>query len=113
MEKIIRNREPWDMPTNAFLICVSLIIVAIVGQTWWSITQDKLLTLSSAQENSYLTVRILEEHASRMLHDASRATGAVSEEIQNESEKSGTMKLPCGRFLLMSARIHNFFYRFR
>lgn len=87
MEKIIRNREPWDMPTNAFLICVSLIVVAIMGQTWWSITQDKLLTLSSAQENSYLTVRILEEHASRMLHDASRAIGAASEEIQNENEK--------------------------
>ncbi len=87
MEKIIRNREPWDVPATAFLICACLIVAAIIGQTWWSITQDKRLTLSTSQENNYLTVRILEEHASRTLHDAARAIGAASEEIQADGEK--------------------------
>lgn len=87
MERMVRNREPWDVPTTAFLLCAGLIVLAIIGQTWWSIAQDKLLTLSSAQENSYLTARILEEHASRILHDAARAIGAAGEEIQAEGEK--------------------------
>lgn len=82
MEKMLRNREFLDVPTTAFLLCVCLIIIAITGQTWWSIAQDKQLTLSSSQENSYRTVRILEEHASRVLHEAAAAIGAVSEEIK-------------------------------
>lgn len=87
MKRVVRNREPWDVPMTAFLFCVSLIVFVIMGQTWWSIAQDKLITLSSAQENSYLAVRILEEHASRILHDAARAIGAAGEEIQAEGEK--------------------------
>ncbi|MES2048511.1 MAG: EAL domain-containing protein [Pseudomonadota bacterium] len=87
MEKILRNREFLNVPTTAFLFCVSLIIFAIMGQTWWSIAQDRQLTLSTSQENSYLTVRILEEHASRLLHDAARAIGAASEEIKEEGER--------------------------
>jgi predicted negative regulator of RcsB-dependent stress response len=87
MEKMLRNREFLDVPTTAFLFCVILIIIAIMGQTWWSIDQDKQLTISSSQENSYLTVRILEEHASRLLHDAARAIGAASEEIKGEGER--------------------------
>ena len=86
MEKILRNREFLDLPTTAFLFFVSLIFIAIMGQTWWSIAQDKQLTLSTSQENSYLTARILEEHASRLLHDAARAIGATSEEIKGAGE---------------------------
>ncbi|QJQ06960.1 EAL domain-containing protein [Undibacterium piscinae] len=87
MERVIRHREPWDVPTRAFLFCVSLIVLAIMGQTWWSVAQDRVLTLSSAQENSFLAVRILEEHANRILRDAARAIGNAGEEIQSEGDK--------------------------
>jgi PAS domain S-box-containing protein len=60
-----------------------LIVVAILGQTWWSIRQDRVLTTESAQANSYLAVRVLEEHASRVLQDAVRAMGAAGEEIKD------------------------------
>jgi diguanylate cyclase (GGDEF)-like protein/PAS domain S-box-containing protein len=86
MEKILRNREFLNVPATAFLFSVILIIIAITGQTWWSIAQDRQLTLSSSQENSYLTSRILEEHASRLLHDAARLIGAASEEIKAGGE---------------------------
>ncbi len=103
MEKMLRNREFLDVPTTAFLFCVILIIIAITGQTWWSIDQDKQLTISSSQENSYLTVRILEEHASRLLHDAARAIGAASEEIKGEGERVWNDELAL-RQLLMAER---------
>ncbi|MCU6432302.1 EAL domain-containing protein [Undibacterium sp. Jales W-56] len=83
MERKAGNRQWHDLPTLAFLVIVSLIVVAIMAQTWWSIIQDRQLTLVAAQENGYLTVRILEEHASRILHDASRAINAAAEEIQS------------------------------
>ncbi|MFZ6674967.1 EAL domain-containing protein [Undibacterium sp. Xuan67W] len=86
MERKASNRQWRDLPTLAFLVFVSLIVVAIMAQTWWSIVQDRQLTLSGAQENSYLTVRILEEHASRILHDATRAINAAAEEIQSDTE---------------------------
>jgi diguanylate cyclase (GGDEF)-like protein/PAS domain S-box-containing protein len=86
MKKGFRIQEPWDLSSIGFALCVAVIVVAITGQTWWSIAQDKKLTLSSAQENSFLAVRILEEHANRILHDAARAISAAAEEIQLEGE---------------------------
>ncbi|MEB0259514.1 hypothetical protein, partial [Undibacterium sp. 5I1] len=88
MERKASNRQWHDLPTLAFLVFVSLIVVAIMAQTWWSIAQDKQLTLASAQESSYLAVRILEEHASRILHDATRSINAAAEEIQTQSESA-------------------------
>ncbi|HTD03098.1 bifunctional diguanylate cyclase/phosphodiesterase [Undibacterium sp.] len=86
MERTTASREQRDVPTTVFLSIVSLIIIAILGQTWWSVAQDKVLTLSSAQENSYLAVRVLEEHASRILQDATRSIGAAAEDIKNEGD---------------------------
>ncbi|MFZ6646497.1 EAL domain-containing protein [Undibacterium sp. TJN25] len=86
MERTIASREQRDVPTTVFLFIVSLIIIAILGQTWWSVSQDKVLTLSSAQENSYLAVRVLEEHASRILQDATRSIGAAAEGIRNDDD---------------------------
>ncbi len=88
MERKASIRQWHDLPTLAFLVFVSLIVVAIMAQTWWSIAQDKQLTLASAQESSYLAVRILEEHASRILHDATRSINAAAEEIQTQSESA-------------------------
>ncbi|MES2073147.1 MAG: EAL domain-containing protein [Pseudomonadota bacterium] len=86
MERTTASREQRDVPTTVFLVIVSLIIIAILGQTWWSVAQDQVLTMSSAQENSYLAVRVLEEHASRILQDATRAIGAAAEGIKNEGD---------------------------
>ncbi|MES2104229.1 MAG: EAL domain-containing protein [Pseudomonadota bacterium] len=87
MERPTVGREQRDVPAPVFLSIVSLIIIAILGQTWWSVAQDKVLTLSSAQENSYLAVRVLEEHASRILQDATRSIGAAAEGIKNEGDE--------------------------
>ena len=110
MKKILRNREFLDVPTTAFLFCVSLIIVAIMGQTWWSIAQDKQLTLSTSQENSYLAVRILEEHASRLLHDAARAIGAASEEIKADGERVWNDELALRQLLVAERQDSQFLH---
>jgi diguanylate cyclase (GGDEF)-like protein len=86
MERIIHHREPRDTSRVVLLLCISLIVMAVLAQTWWSIAQDKLSTLASAQENSFLAARILEEHANRILQDATRAIGAAAEEIQADEQ---------------------------
>lgn len=43
MEKIVRNREPGDVPATVFFICVVLIIVAIM---WQDLTWQKILLSS-------------------------------------------------------------------
>ncbi|GGC81678.1 EAL domain-containing protein [Undibacterium terreum] len=87
MERGTASREQRDVPTTVFLLIVGLIIIAILGQTWWAVAKDKVLTLASAQENSYLAVRVLEEHASRILQDATRSIGAAAEGIKNEGDE--------------------------
>ena len=81
-----RKRESWDVPTVILIFCVCIIASGIIAQTWWSIEQDKSLTLATAQKNSSLTVRILEEHANRILNEASHAAIAAAEEIQSKGE---------------------------
>lgn len=81
-----RKFEAWEVPVWLLVSCVLLIILAIVAQTWWSIAQDKSLTLAAANKNSLLNLRILEEHANRVLQDASRATIAAAEELQTKSD---------------------------
>ena len=110
MEKILRNREFLNLPTTAFLFFVCLIFVAIMGQTWSSIAQDKKLTLSTSQENSYLTARILEEHASRVLHDAARAIGAVSEEIKAAGESVWSDEAALRQLLIAERQDSQFLY---
>ncbi|MBC3872416.1 bifunctional diguanylate cyclase/phosphodiesterase [Undibacterium flavidum] len=81
-----RKFETWEVPVWLLVSCVFVIISVIVAQTWWSITQDKALTLAAANKNSLLNLRILEEHANRVLQDASRATIAAAEELQTKPE---------------------------
>lgn len=81
-----KKREAWEVPIWALLSCVLLIVSVIIAQTWWSIVQDRGLTLAAANRNSLLSVRILEEHANRILNDTSRAVTAISEEFQGKSD---------------------------
>jgi diguanylate cyclase (GGDEF)-like protein len=81
-----KKRETWEVPIWALLSCVLLIVSVIIAQTGWSIVQDKNLTLAAANRNSLLSVRILEEHANRVLNDTARALAAISEELQVKSD---------------------------
>lgn len=81
-----KKHEVREVPVWLLVSCVFLIMVAIAAQTWWSITEDKAITLAAANKNSLLNLRILEEHANRVLHDAARATVATAEELQTKNE---------------------------
>lgn len=88
MFKDLRQSSKSSAQTVAFLACTLLIVLALVGQLWWSITQDKSVTLKAEQESSLLTVRILEEHASRVFHNSAHALGTLSEELRLESDRN-------------------------
>lgn len=81
-----KRPETREVPLWALVSCVFLIILAISAQTWWSATQDRSLTLATANKNDLLQVRILEEHANRILQDASRVLSAAAEELQTKNE---------------------------
>ncbi|MEN9865763.1 MAG: hypothetical protein RL748_1353, partial [Pseudomonadota bacterium] len=54
------------------LFFVFLTFGAIIGQTWWSVIEDRELTLNTERKNALTAVRLLEEHAAQTLRDADR-----------------------------------------
>ncbi len=55
---------------KVLIAMATLVCLAIVTQTWWTITQDRQIALESEYENGKITVRLLEENASQTLRDA-------------------------------------------
>ena len=88
------------MRKNMFLVGAATVLVALAGQLWWSVEQDKSLTLSAEQKNKLLTVRILEEHASRVFHDAARSLGAIGEELRLDSPSEPLQEMPLRQLLI-------------
>lgn len=78
------NAAPPRRPKDArplLLLVVFLTISAILIQTWWSIIDDRRLTIESETRNALVAVRILEEHAAQTLQDSQRSTDAVVSSI--------------------------------
>lgn len=90
-----------DVPVLAFAICICLIAVAIIGQSWWSIAQDKALTINAAQEHNFLAVRMLEEHLSEVMRGAVRGTTVASEEVLSETRVSANESRQLQQILAM------------
>ena len=105
-----RIKKQREVPLSAFVVCVLLIVVAIVTQSWWSIREDKGLTLADAQQHSYFTVRILEEHASRALNEAVRAMDATSSEMRALDPASPTFDASAQKILLSQRQESQFIY---
>lgn len=66
------SRRPWmrwlgRRHVVALFFCVTTTIIAV--QTWWTIAQDRHLTLEVQAQHGRVTVRLLEEHATRTLLD--------------------------------------------
>jgi len=80
----VNTRTSRTLPALQFF--VGLIAAIIIGQTWWSIEQDRQLSLESEKANALVAVRGLEEHANQILHGADRAIDAVVSAIQNDDE---------------------------
>ena len=66
----------------ALLLFAMLATLAIVGQTWWAIAQDKQQTLASETTNGLVAVRLLEEHASQTLQDAVHTLDGVARAVR-------------------------------
>jgi diguanylate cyclase (GGDEF)-like protein len=80
------KQDAWEVPLWVLVSCVLVILLVIVAQTWWSIEQDRNLTLSAANKNSLLNTRMFEEHANRVLNDASREIVAAAEVLQSQTD---------------------------
>ena len=82
-----RNKEGVkNITTIAMIVGVSLVVLAIMAQAWWSIDQDKAFTIETANKNIILPVRILEEHASRVLQDVSQTLYASKEDLKSRGD---------------------------
>ena len=99
-----------DVPLTVFVIGVCIIVAAIVAQSWWSIREDKALSLADAQQHSYFTVRILEEHASRALNEAMRVMDAASDEIRLLDPTSTSYDSSVQKILLNQRQESQFIY---
>lgn len=77
------------IPLKIFAVCTCLILAVVVLQSWWTVKEDKNLTLSDAEQDSYFTVRILEEHANRAFSEVVQFTDSISEQIANYPSDKG------------------------
>ena len=64
--------------TLVLLALVLLVMLAIVGDTWWAIEQDRQLTLAAERAHGLLAVRLLEEHAGQSLAAGARRVDAIA-----------------------------------
>lgn len=68
------------------LLTLALVLVSIVAQTWWSVSQDYRQTVTAETTNGLATVRLLEEHAGQSLQDAVYTLDQVVRKVQHHSE---------------------------
>jgi PAS domain S-box-containing protein len=64
--------------------------LAIMGQTWWAIDQDKKQTIAAETTNGLVAARLLEEHASQTLQDAVHTLDQVTREVRTQLSSGPT-----------------------
>jgi signal transduction histidine kinase len=72
----------------ALLLCLLLLAALVLAQTWWTVAQDRRLTLASAHSTGLIAVRLLDEHATQTLRDAERRLDAVVAAIARAGQKT-------------------------
>ena len=73
------NRDRSSILIVAFALITTL---AIAAQSWWSIEQDRRITISSEYEHGLVAVRLLDEHATQTIHEGERNLDSVISAIQ-------------------------------
>lgn len=86
MSKQEQRRDLGDVPIWALVTGVFFIILAIAAQTWWAAHQDRQLSLATANKNALLQIRLLEEHAGRLLQDTARVLSFAADELQTKPD---------------------------
>jgi PAS domain S-box-containing protein len=77
--------QPKKNTAQLLLFFIFLTFGAIIGQTWWSVVEDKKLTLETEKKNALTAVRLLEEHAVQTLRDVDRNMDGVITSIISAS----------------------------
>ncbi|MES2128620.1 MAG: ATP-binding protein [Pseudomonadota bacterium] len=60
----------------------ALVLILVIANTWWSIDQDRHLTIRAEQASGLVAVRLLDEHVTQTLHDAERNLQTVAHAIE-------------------------------
>ncbi|TXH89399.1 MAG: PAS domain S-box protein [Rhodoferax sp.] len=77
-----------DRSRSQSLVVLALVLVlaSIMGQTWWSVSQDYRQTVAAETTNGLATVRLLEEHAGQTLQDAVYTLDQVARKVRQQSD---------------------------
>ncbi|EGF33100.1 response regulator receiver modulated diguanylate cyclase/phosphodiesterase with PAS/PAC sensor(s) [Oxalobacteraceae bacterium IMCC9480] len=70
------------MSTVVLVLCVGTTLLAIIGQTWWTIRVDRGVSIEQIKKDQLTTIRSIEEHAFQTIQDADRAISASIEAIE-------------------------------
>ncbi|MBJ7313808.1 ATP-binding protein [Rugamonas sp. CCM 8940] len=72
----------------ALLLCLALLAALVLAQSWWTVAQDRRLTLASAHSTGLIAVRLLDEHATQTLRDAERKLDEVAAAVARAGQKT-------------------------
>ena len=78
-----QSRRPFSV-SSLLLLALSIILLTIALQTWWTIAEDKRLVLEAEKLNGLVTVRLLEEHATQTFDAATRKLNEVADAIRKK-----------------------------
>ncbi|MCH8618095.1 ATP-binding protein [Undibacterium sp. TS12] len=74
-----KDKKSMFFRRNMSLLAVTLLIVlAILAQSYWSVQQDKALTLQAESNNAHVAVRLLEEHVTQTMQDGVQKLDAIA-----------------------------------
>ncbi|WP_295762752.1 ATP-binding protein [Undibacterium sp.] len=62
-----------------------LIVVVVLAQFWWNVSQDKQQTLASERANGLVAARILEEHAAQTMQDGVQMLDTVANALSSKA----------------------------
>lgn len=69
-----------------------LIILVVLAQFWWNVSQDKQQTLASERANGLVAARILEEHAAQTMQDGVQMLDTVANAMASKTLDDGGIR---------------------
>ncbi len=72
------------------LVGLTVVLLAITGQTWWAVEQDQRQTLAAEATHALVAARLLDEHASQTLLDAVHTLDQVVRAVQGSGQRALT-----------------------
>lgn len=101
------TRERWPWAGRALFGAWLGVVLALLGQTWWAIAQDRRQTMAAELHSGLTTTRLLEEHATLIFNQAVRDLDSLTQGVRDHQTQTGSTDQDAIRNVLSRAQPYN------